>query len=231
MKTKEKLLTEKEIINKIESHIKSIYDFYLTVDSSLVINEKRINLRNEEIKKVSLDYDASYYFNFFNAVAEYRERLKQDISNSDINTLLEVKNKRFIVESRIKNINSIFSKIYQYINTKKEKGNVSINKCINDLFGLRIIVPFQSIKKLLNIINDLSIKNNWKFKVINASKLEYKAVHMYLAKDNYSLPWEIQFWLIKDDACNRDSHARYKQAYTSWELSYSSKDLYRVIKK
>ena len=219
---------KKDINSSISSFVKKVFEFYLTVDNSIVINSKKLNLRNEEIKKASLDYDVSFYFDFFNAISEYREKLKQNIASSEINSLLQSSEKGFTIESRIKNINSIFSKIYQYINHKKEKGSVAINKCLNDLFGLRIILSCKNLKELFEILKELSEENGWKFKIINASKAEYRAIHLYMSTDNYSLPWEIQFWLSKDDATNRESHAKYKQSYTSWELSYSNKDLYEV---
>ena len=224
---------DKENINSlIKEYVQMMFDLYNSIDNSLTINNKVINLRNEEIKKVSIDYDFEYYFNFFSAISDYRERLKQKISQSSLDfLLLELKIDDFTVESRIKNINSIFSKIYQYINIKKEHGSVAINKCINDLFGLRIIVPLTSIEELHKTVVQLAEKNKWHCRITNASKSEYKAIHMYLLKDNYSLPWEVQFWLTKDDGHNRESHAKYKQAYTSWEFSYNAKDLYKVIKR
>lgn len=225
-----KRIKKTDIETAIVDYITQIYSFYLSLDNTLFVGGKRLNLRNEEIKKASLSYDLAYYFEFFNAVSEYRERLKQSIVDSEIKSLLEINNESFAVESRIKNINSIFSKIYQYINIKKEKGCVSINKCLNDLFGLRLILPLANKNKLLEKLNKIAKENNWHCKIIDASKLEYKAIHFYMSKDNYSLPWEIQFWLLKDDAANRQSHAKYKQSYTSWELSYDCKDLYRECK-
>ena len=227
-KTKERNINFNELI---VDFVKKVLDFYSQIDNSLYIEGKRINLRNEEIKEVSLDYDESFYFNFFNAVSEYRERLKQNLAHSDINSLLQSSGDNFVIESRIKNINSIFSKIYQYINLKKEKGNVAINKCLNDLFGLRIVLPFAKQSDIKVHLESFIKDSGYKFKIIDASKLEYKAIHLYIFKDNYSLPWEIQFWLLKNDASNRESHAKYKQSYTSWELSYNSKDLYEAHKK
>lgn len=215
-------------IDKIKSEIalciNGLFALYLSIDNTLVVGGKTVNLKQEKIKKVSLDNDdISYYFDFYNALSLYRERLKQKIADSNIDFL-------FGNESRVKNINSISSKIYQYINLKKEKGDVSINKCLNDLYGVRIIVPLRKMGELLEIVNTLSRENNWKCRITDASKQEYKAIHLYLLKDNYSLRWEVQFWLEKYDATNRASHAKYKQSYTNWESSYSVKELYRVVK-
>ena len=214
-----------DIIKKeIGDRLNNLFSFYLKMDSSLIVNDKRVNLMKEKIKRVSIDDDdTSFYFDFFNALSDYRERLKTAIANSDIDFLIGV-------ESRIKNINSISSKIYQYINLKNEKGDVSINKCLNDLFGIRIIVPLYRMSTLMKIVEELAIENGWKCRIIDASKQDYKAIHLYLIKDNFSLRWEVQFWLERFDARNRESHAKYKQSYTSWESSYSTKELYKVIK-
>ena len=216
--------TVNTIKKQISECINGLFVLYLSMDNTLVINNKPLNLRQEKIRKVSLDGDdIKYYFDFYNALSLYRERLKQTIANSDVDFLLGI-------ESRVKNINSIFSKIYQYIKIKKEKGNVSINKCINDLFGIRILVPLRSMKSLMTLVKELVDENGWKCKITDASKQEYKAIHMYLLKDNYSLRWEVQFWLEKYDSRNRISHAKYKQSYTSWESSYNFDELYRVVK-
>ena len=213
-----------EIKSEIATCINGLIDLYLNMDNALVVDGKKVNLKQEKIKKVSLENkDISYYFDFYNALSLYRERLKQMIASSNIDFL-------FGKESRVKNINSISSKIYQYIKLKKEKGDVSINKCLNDLYGIRIIVPLRKMTDLIEIVNELSIEYGWKCRITDASKQEYKAVHLYLLKDNYSLRWEVQFWLEKYDASNRASHAKYKQSYTSWESSYSVKELYRVVK-
>ena len=218
-----------DIKNFISEYVEKLFQLYLKMDNSLVVNDKKVNLKQEKIKRVSLDNDdVQFYFDFFNAISEYRERLKQSIAaNNMLFVHGEGKNGLF-VESRIKNINSISSKIYQYISIKNEKGDVSINKCLNDLFGMRIVVPVKKFSILADMIRQISEEHGWKCRITDASKQEYKAVHMYLMSDNYSLRWEVQFWLAKDDSSNRDSHLKYKQAYTSWESTYSSSDLYKV---
>ena len=56
------------------------------------------------------------------------------------------------IDFRVKTVNSIEYKVYNYIKTK-ERGKISINKCLNDLFGLRIILPVNlSKKKLISYI-------------------------------------------------------------------------------
>lgn len=54
-------------------------------------------------------------------------------------------------------------------------------------------------------------------KVIDSSKLTYKAIHVYFKVDNYSFPWELQIWNKNDEMNNIYSHQKYKQDYVRWE--------------
>ena len=220
-------MDKKIIEDNVLSYVEKILTLYQNTDNSLIVGGKKINLSRVEIKEVSLLNNPDFYFAFFNSVAEYREKLKKNIENVDFLNE-KINDNPLYLESRIKNVNSIFSKIYQYISLKKEKGSVPLIKCINDLLGLRIELPMKSLNKAQILIEDLARKNKWNCRIYNASKNEYKAIHLYLLKDNYSLRWEIQFWLSKDDQSNRYSHAKYKQAYTSWESQYSASDLFEV---
>lgn len=218
-----------ELINAISSYLGKIYSVYLQLDNSAVVNGKIVNLKSEQVKRISLDNDAEFYFKFFDAIYRYREILKQNIAEDRLRLVNESNNAKIYIESRIKNINSIFSKIYQYIKEKKEHGSVPIIKCLNDLFGARVEVPVLKSKELRSIVEESSKKAGIKTIINNATKQGYYAIHLYFVKDNYSFRWEIQFWLTKDDKKNRDSHAKYKQAYTSWESIYKTKDLYEVL--
>lgn len=224
-------LTDCEIKTFISDTINKLFSLYSEIDNSFLIDDKKINFKHEKVKRISFDNDVDFYFKFYTAISEYRERLKQNIATNRADFLRTEEKGELIVESRIKNINSISSKVYQYINIKQEKGDVPINKCLNDLFGMRIIVPTSRRKNLLKIIEDLKKENNWNCRITDASKQEYKAIHMYILKDNFSLRWEIQFWLKKDDKGNRESHAKYKQSYTSWESLYTGKELFRKCQK
>ena len=213
----------------IEELVDNIIVLYKSVDNRLVIDNEPVNLNKEEVKRISLDLDNDFYFAFFDSVAKYRERLKHVITGDNLDAVNGVKDNNIFIESRLKNINSIFSKIYQYNFIRKEHGDVVLNKCINDLFGVRIEVPISNIGHLLQLLKESNTSKEWNAKIINASKNGYNAIHMYISVDKYSLRWEIQFWLRKHDKKNREAHAKYKQAYTNWETIYGSNDLCEVI--
>lgn len=117
------------------------------------------------------------------------------------------------VNIRAKAKNSIEYKIENYIKNH-ENGKVPVNKCFNDLFGIRIIcrdeMSNEQITKMINM--------KYKYlKCIDSSKKEYKATHIYFKKDNYTFQWELQVWNISDEKNNIKSHERYKQDYVRWE--------------
>lgn len=117
------------------------------------------------------------------------------------------------VNIRAKLRNSIEFKIKNYI-LNHENGEIPINKCLNDLFGIRIICK----KEISNAqINEL-IRNKFpNLKCIDSSKKDYKATHIYFKKDNFSFPWELQIWNEINEKNNIYSHEKYKQDYVRWE--------------
>lgn len=207
--------------NSFIDYIERLIMLYDKIENYVCIDGHKLNLSKEKVKRISIENDKDFYFQFLNEIFKYRERIKDIISLNNI----EFFNYN---ENRIKNINSIVSKLFQYIEVKNEKGEVSINKCLNDLFGVRISVPLFRFKKMKKLVNEINEHFDSQYKVYNASKQEYKAIHFYIFKDNYTFRWEIQFWLKRHDAANRNSHAKYKQAYTSWEKTYEIKNLYRI---
>lgn len=119
------------------------------------------------------------------------------------------------VTARVKAQNSIEYKIQNYKTEKHEYGKVPINKCFNDLFGIRIILD--SLLSFDQISSFIESTYPGKYKCIDSSKNAYKAVHLYFKKSNQSFPWELQIWNACDVESNFNSHKKYKQEYTTWE--------------
>ena len=137
--------------------------------------------------------------------------LDADFNPSLLFSNLNLKSKIF---SRIKTINSIQYKIENYYKNHLQ-GKIPINKCLNDIVGVRIILEeditlFQIFEWLKQEFPEL--------KVIPAYRNEYKAIHVYFGKGNsYLFQWELQIWLQKDSYTNLTSHQTYKQEYIKWE--------------
>ena len=119
------------------------------------------------------------------------------------------------VSFRVKTRNSITYKINNYI-TNHDQGKIPVNKCINDLFGIRIILDGDYN---YNEIRDFVNKNYPDLKCICSDKMDYIATHIYFKRkgDNTAFRWELQVWLLKNEQKNIESHRKYKQGYVDWE--------------
>lgn len=192
--------------------------------------EKLIDFIIGEYSKISEEWKKSPLFDSINQ----KDKLVRDINddNNILNTILNYR--RFInewnieldpalkyldlvsdVNSRVKAQNSIEYKISNYMSEKHEFGKVPLNKCFNDLYGIRIIfdesIKFEDIKKFIDE------KYNRALKCYDASKGDYVATHIYFKSGNYCFQWELQIWDKEHEESNLISHDKYKQDYTKWE--------------
>ena len=119
------------------------------------------------------------------------------------------------VTARVKAQNSIEYKIQNYKTDRHEFGRIPINKCVNDLFGVRIILESPLTFEEIHAFVEETYQG--KYRCIDSSKLDYKAVHLYFRENNQSFPWELQIWNRCDVESNFASHKKYKQEYTTWE--------------
>lgn len=167
---------------------------------------KKINLKNNQVCYLMENEE------MLNTIFNYREF----INENNIQLSLDFKqfnNEKVKVNTRAKTKNSIEYKIKNYIQNH-EDGKIPINKCLNDLFGIRIICAEQITN---NQIEEL-IQNKFKdLKCIDSSKQEYKATHIYFKQDNFNFQWELQVWNKIDEINNINSHEKYKQDYVKWE--------------
>lgn len=210
----------------IAGFLSEINKLYSGIDCSIILDEKRVNLSKVNINKFNIDTNTELYLEGFKSISKCRVLIKSRTEEFFKNFNL-IDNR--IIEYRTKNINSIFAKIYHYIYEKKERGEIPIKKCLNDLFGVRIILPIRKFDKLKQLLQGVC-NGNKSLKLIDSSKGDYKAMHIYLIKDNYCMQWEIQFWLKRDDRKNRDSHEKYKQEYTKWEKILNSGEIITIRK-
>lgn len=166
----------------------------------------KINLKDNQVR------DLQENKLILDIIVNYREFINQN------NIQLVMDFKKFNSENATVNIrtkakNSIEFKIENYMKNH-ENGKVPINKCFNDLLGIRIICNKQlTYDEILKLV-DTKYSN---LKCIDSSKDEYKATHIYFKKDNYTFQWELQVWNKVDEANNINSHERYKQDYVKWE--------------
>lgn len=173
--------------------------------------EKSGCYRKFNLKK-NLVCDLSKNENIIDTIFNYREF----INENNIQLIMDFKqfnSEMSKVNIRTKTKNSIEFKIKNY-NDNHENGMIPIEKCLNDLFGIRIICNQRlSYNKIAKFIEEKH-KN---LKCINSSKKDYKATHIYFKQDNFNFQWELQIWNKEDEINNINSHEKYKQEYVKWE--------------
>lgn len=187
-------------------YLQKIYD--KITEEWITANYCNVNLKKKYVTDIDLSGE------IYNSINEYTKFL-----NSKCLMFADELNNQMVesyITSRVKSQNSIEAKIQGYRSTEGHAyGKVPIIKCLNDLFGVRIILKTSlTFEEIYGFIND---KYGKKYKCIDSSKYEYKATHLYLKKNNTTFPWELQIWNDCDRASNFASHKRYKQAYTNWE--------------
>lgn len=127
----------------------------------------RINLKKKLVRDIRNDVGIFAY------ISSYRSFLSGSISTNQFNIPQ--------VSNRVKAQNSLESKIQRYIDNKDEHGLSPINKCVNDLFGVRIVysgkIDFEDFKN--------HIESQFDLKCIKALREDYEAIHIYFKKDNY----------------------------------------------
>ena len=173
------------MLDELESLISFIQTEYIQFNKSWQNSNyyTKINLKN------NLIVDLSENEEMLNTVFSYREF----INENNIQLLMDFKKfntKNAKINIRTKAKNSIEYKIKNYIENH-EDGKVPINKCLNDLFGIRIICtePIENVQ-----IVEL-VKSNFKnLKCIDSSKQDYKATHIYFRQGNFNFQWELQVW-------------------------------------
>lgn len=197
------------MLDELDILIKTIDQQYI----NLYLKWKKSNLYTPLHQKKNLVKDIKTNKELLNNILNYRLFLNENHLN--LKMLFDNLNLNSEVNSRIKAQNSIEYKINNYMTERHEYGEVAINKCFNDLYGIRII--FNENVEYNDIKDFVDKKYKGKLKCYNASKEDYVATHIYFKKDNYSFQWELQIWDRAHYKSNIISHEQYKQGYTKWE--------------
>lgn len=201
-------------LDELKTIMREIQGVYYSVctdweKQGLMFNQSR-KLVNDIQEDVNILIDMSGYRSF--------------LDKNENNKILNLSLNPLISHVRIKQFNSIFNKIITY-STKEVSGKIGsipINKCFNDLFGLRIITEekfdFSKVKEFLK-------QNFPTCKCLDATRAngDYRAIHIYIKKDNKNYQWELQLWFKGDEEKNHLSHKKHKQKYTQWEKLFKNK--------
>ena len=165
-------------------------------------------------QKKMLVKDINENNNILNTILNYRSFINEN--NLDLKIAFNALNLKNEINTRVKAQNSIEYKINNYMTAKHEFGKVPINKCFNDLYGIRIIFNENVDHNVIKSFIETKYKE--KLKCIDSSKEEgYIATHVYFKNNNYSFLWELQIWDKSHEKSNIELHEQYKQEYTKWE--------------
>lgn len=196
-----------EELEQLITLIQEEYDYMLIKWEQYELYE-RINQKKILVKDINDNN------NILNSIFNYRTFINKNHLYLKMN--FDALNLKSEINTRVKAQNSIEYKINNYMSSKHEFGMIPLNKCLNDLYGIRVI--FEEDVEHSVIKNFINTKYRGKLKCIDSSKEEgYVATHLYFKKDNYSFSWELQIWDKSHEKTNIELHEQYKQEYTKWE--------------
>lgn len=165
------------------------------------VNMGKTNVRDIETNPSIMGY-AHKYRDFLN-----------DTSNLQLD--FQELNLTSVVESRIKQSNSMQDKIDRYMLKSHDYGKVPLRKCLNDILGCRIILDRDYSFEELEVFVKSKVKN---VRIVDRNLGDYKAVHVYfLTGNNNNFLWELQLWTPSNALANYKSHHKEKQDYTDWQ--------------
>lgn len=116
-----------------------------------------------------------------------------------------------IDRTRVKERLSVDQKIYSYCN-RAERGRVIVHKCLNDLYGIRVVM--EGSVDCNGLMLELKKKFPEKVRITNATKKEgYKGVHVYTPAAKGHFKWELQIWDRESYDNNILLHENHKRHY------------------
>ncbi|GAJ99141.1 hypothetical protein [Geomicrobium sp. JCM 19055] len=217
----------------IEEILHTIKDHYLDF-TEVWINDlkdkgnKPYNLKKKQVSHMVSIMDSYDQYEFNNNFIEILNDYNEFLTFLTIYDLdyLEDEYSHLDLRMRVKEPQSYVSKLLHYRINKNELGKIPLNKCLNDLLGLRLIVPgfnynCPEFKGLFESIQNRFKEKGYRVKLNHQCVGDYEAIHIYFdGENNAHFPWELQIWSKEQAKINYDSHALHKQAYTEWAGVY-----------
>lgn len=164
-------------------------------------NSNDLNLKKTYVSQCEFDSEFNQtIFKYLNGISDFM------LDSDELFAFQTVQYGKF--RSRTKTMESVYAKIHHYAQREIFDGGAAINKCLNDLFGSRIILPSirEHLEQILNILYELRKDGCiWRYYVRDKGD-GYFAIHCYFREDNYKFPWELQIWDCDDENSNMESH-------------------------
>lgn len=152
-------------------------------------------------------------------IKEFLPTYYSALENSDVdNSLLEffspfAFNPDIDYHFRIKMRDSTSIKLAHY--AYKEKRNNSyypLNKCLNDIYGVRLILKGVNSQKIeVKKLLDSKKADNKLKKYYYRDRDGYKSFQCYFEMSNKVLPWELQIWDLEDKDNNARAHVQHER--------------------
>lgn len=180
-------------LNEIENIISEINQIHLEFSEYVFEYLDSINLKKHS------DADLEH-------VLKYRLHLHESINDY----LMKAS---FIDSSfvyRVKTSESIIDKIGRF---QRKEDSYPVNKWMNDIFGIRIIIEDEMVSEVL--VNLECWKEAYSLqKFYERDKEGYKGIHLYFKNNsNFYYPWEMQIWKKSDVEGNIESHRKHKRNF------------------
>lgn len=216
----------------IQKLITEIHELHNSFSASWIEKAKKLelellNFNKKQVRHISSVVEERGAFlvdnMFYRLIKSYMNELEIFTVTSD----LEFDYTELDLRTRIKQNESVVNKLKYYRIGKEGKGAFNLNKCLNDLFGIRIIVEDfdHNCKHFKDLCDGLNVEYNNKVRMMNSSKNGYYATHIYFyGEQNNYFPWELQVWNKNDMSSNVTSHASHKQEYTAWAGIYKNSE-------
>lgn len=195
---------EELILDINELHIKFHSSDHYQLNHHINFSSKQMN---------HLYIENKLYNDFFNYVREYKIALSRFMISEEVENFTDDYSHLFL-RMRIKEWSSLEEKIKRHNNGPTE-GKVPIQKCINDVLGIRIISDkdYRNHKDFKQMCEKLK-KDKVIFRYYPRNDDGYYGIHLYFkGKSNLYLPWELQIWYDEHEESNYQSHLQHKQGY------------------
>lgn len=210
-----RLVNNIELLDELHRDINRLQSqFYSHLEDINLVH--RLNFSKVEVRNIlsPSSPESKYFF-------EYIQVYLKELNQFSLFQIPDIEDKytEISLRSRVKNHNSISNKLQQYNVKGDPQGSYALQKCLNDLFGFRVILDERVSDKpeFKRLTDDLKTKGII-FRNYLRTDGDYRGYHSYFKnKSNLFLPWELQIWYNKDVNGNYESHFEHKQKYLNKE--------------
>lgn len=208
-------------IEELVRLINNIGEYHKAFSESFYKNRENINFKKFTVNKALKE--TSYNGAFMDLVDEY---IKQ-VAHAVLVNGLGINKSTAILRCRGKNRESVLNKLYYYRHEKSDS-NIPIQKCLNDIYGFRLIIETElGYEKILGKIKKSKALKVKLFRPYVRKDEKYQAIHIYFkSSNNIYFPWELQIWKKEDKEVNENEHKTHKskRKYINWIDTYKRED-------